>query len=157
MKASNTELARNYGNWFKLPYAITYFYNAYGEQELATGPYASVIGRFKTQFFEGKPITVTAPGTQKRNFTFAGDIARGLLLVGEGGQGDDYGLGSHESHTVLEIAQMFGGEITMLPERAGNRMDSICDTTRAEKEFGWRAESTVQEYIEGLKHRTTQL
>lgn len=151
MKASNTELVRNYGNWFKLPYAVTYFYNAYGEQELATGPYASVIGRFKTQFFNNEPITVRAPGTQKRNFTFAGDIARGLLLVGEGGQGDDYGLGSHESHTILEIAQMFGGEITMLPERPGNRMDSICDTTRAEKEFGWTAESTVENYIESLK------
>lgn len=152
MKASNTELVRNYGNWFKLPYAITYFYNAYGEQELATGPYASVIGRFKTQFFEKKPITVTAPGTQKRNFTFAGDIARGLLLVGEGGHGDDYGLGSHESHTVLEIAQMFGGEVTMLPERPGNRMDSICDTSRAEKEFGWKTEQTVEQYIESLKN-----
>lgn len=153
MKASNTELVRNYGNWFKLPYAITYFYNAYGAQELATGPYASVIGRFKTQFFEGKPITVTAPGTQKRNFTFAGDIARGLLMVGEAGQGDDYGLGSHESHTILEIAQMFGGEVTMLPERAGNRMDSICDTSRVEKEFGWKTEQTVEGYIETLKQQ----
>jgi UDP-glucose 4-epimerase len=71
--------------------------------------------------------------------------------VGEGGQGDDYGLGSHESHTVLEIAHMFGGEITMLPERPGNRMDSICDTTRAEKEFGWKTEQTVEAYIESLK------
>ncbi len=152
MKASNTELVRNYGNWFKLPYAITYFFNAYGKQELATGQYASVIGRFKTLHAEGKPITVTTPGTQKRNFTFAGDIARGLLMVGEGGHGDDYGLGSHESHTVLEIAQMFGGEIVMLPERQGNRMDSVCDTTRAEQEFGWRAEQTVEDYIASLKN-----
>ncbi len=153
MKASNTELARNYGNWFKLPYAITYFYNAYGAQELATGPYASVIGRFKTQYFNGEPITVRAPGTQKRNFTFAGDIARGVMMVGEGGQGDDYGLGSHESHTILEIAQMFGGEITMLEERPGNRMDSICDTSRAENEFGWKTEQTVEGYIEQLKQQ----
>lgn len=151
MKASNTELVGNYGRWFNLPYAITYFYNAYGAQELATGPYASVIGRFKSQFFAGEPITVRAPGTQKRNFTFAGDIARGLLMVGEGGHGDDYGLGSHESHTILEIAQMFGGEITMLPERPGNRMDSICDTSRAENEFGWKTEQTVEGYIESLK------
>ena len=34
---------------------------------------------------------------------------------------------------------MFGGDIMMLPERKGNRMESIVDTSRAEKEFGWKA------------------
>lgn len=154
MKASNTELVRNYGNWFKLPYAITYFYNAYGPRELAEGPYASVIGRFKKQYWAGGPITVVAPGTQRRNFTHVHDLARGLFAVGEQGQGDEYGLGSAESHSVLDIAKMFGCAIEMLPERAGNRMDSIVDTTRAEKEFGWKPEHTVLEYIDSLKRKT---
>ncbi len=151
MKASNTELVRNYGNWFDLPYAITYFYNGYGPRELAEGPYASVIGRFKTQYWSNQPITVVAPGTQKRNFTHVDDLARGLLMVGEGGQGDEYGLGSHESYSVLDIAKMFTDNIVMLPERQGNRMESIVDTTRAEKEFGWKPEHTVKEYIGSLK------
>lgn len=153
MKASNTELVRNYGNWFNMPYAITYFYNAYGARELSTGPYASVIGRFKEQYKKGQPITVVAPGTQKRNFTAASDIALGLLMVGEKGQGDDYGIGSPESNTVLEIAKMFGGNTTILPERPGNRMDSIVDTSKVEKEFGWKPQMSVQEYIEQLKAR----
>ncbi|MCR4325629.1 MAG: NAD-dependent epimerase/dehydratase family protein, partial [Patescibacteria group bacterium] len=147
MKASNTELVRNFGNWFGLPYAITYFYNAYGPRELSKGPYASVIGRFKEQYWAGEPITVVAPGTQRRNFTAAEDIARGLMMVGEKGQGDEYGLGSPESYSVLEIAQMFGAETKMLPERKGNRQDSIVDTARAEHEFGWKPEQTVQQYI----------
>lgn len=151
MKASNTELVRNYGNWFDLPYAITYFYNGYGKRELAEGPYASVIGRFKTQYWAGEPITVVAPGTQRRNFTHVDDLARGLLMVGEKGQGDEFGLGSHESHTMLEIAKMFTDDIVMLPARPGNRMESIVDTTRAEQEFGWKTEHTVKEYIESLK------
>ena len=151
MKATNTELVMNYGKWFDLPYAITYFYNAYGKQELAEGPYASVIGRFKTQYRKGEPITVVAPGTQKRNFTFAGDIARGLIDVGEKGQGDEYGLGSSESYTVLDIAKMFTDNIVMLPERKGNRMDSIVDTARVEHEFGWKPQMTVEEYIKSLK------
>lgn len=151
MKASNTELVRNYGNWYGLPYAITYFYNAYGPRELAEGPYASVIGRFKTQYWKGEPITVVSPGTQKRNFTAAKDIARGLLMVGEKGHGDEFGIGSHESHSVLDIAKMFTENIVMLPERPGNRMDSICDTTRMEEKFGWKPEQTVQAYIKSLK------
>ena len=151
MKASNTELVKNYGNWFNLPYAITYFYNGYGPRELADGPYASVIGRFKSLFWAGEPISVVAPGTQRRNFTHVDDLARGLMMVGEKGSGDEYGLGSHESFTVLELARMFTDNIVMLPERPGNRMESIVDTTKAEKEFGWKAEHIVKEYIDSLK------
>lgn len=154
MKASNTELVRNYNHWFDIPYATTYFYNAYGAQELSEGPYASVIGRFKEQYRKGEAITVVAPGTQRRNFTFAGDIARGLLSVGEKGNGDDYGLGNPESFTILELAKMFTDNIKMLPERKGNRMDSIVDTTKVEKEFGWKAEHTVREYINSIKKKT---
>jgi len=153
MKASNTELVQNYGRWFNLPYAITYFYNAYGPRELASGPYASVIGRFKTLYAAGEPITVVAPGTQKRNFTHVEDLARGLLMVGEKGQGDEFGLGSHESYSILEIAKMFTDNIVMLPERPGNRMESVVDTARAEKEFGWKATHTVRDYIESLKRQ----
>ena len=151
MKASNTELVRNYGNWFSLPFAITYFYNGYGPRELAEGPYASVIGRFKSLYWAGQPITVVAPGTQRRNFTHVNDLARGLKMVGEQGQGDEYGLGSHESFSVLELAQMFTDNIVMLPERQGNRMESIVDTTKVEKEFDWKPEHTVGEYITSLK------
>src|SRR3989344_2196644 len=151
MKASNTELVGNYGAWFSLPYAITYFYNAYGERELSTGPYASVLGRFKEQYKKGEPITVVSPGTQKRNFTAAADIARGLLMVGEKGKGDEYGLGAPESYTILEIAKMFSDNVTMLPERKGNRMDSMVDTSKVEKEFGWKPAVTVKDYIDLVK------
>ena len=34
-KASNTELVNNYGRWFDLDYAITYFYNVYGGREIS--------------------------------------------------------------------------------------------------------------------------
>ena len=152
MKASNTELVRNYGTWFNLPYAVTYFYNGYGPHELSKGPYASVIGIFKELYWAGKPLTVRSPGTQKRNFTHVNDLARGLLMVGEGGQGDDYGIGSPESYSILDIAKMFTDKIEMLPGRPGNRMDSIIDTSRIEHEFGWKAEHTVREYIDSLKN-----
>lgn len=155
MKASNTELVRNYGEWFNLPYAITYFYNGYGPRELSTGPYASVIGRFKEQYRLGKPLTVVSPGTQRRNFTHVRDIANGILMIGEDGRGDDYGLGSGESLSILETAAMFGGKIEMLPERKGNRMDGRVDTFRAQSEFGWSPKYSLRAYIEELKAAAT--
>lgn len=145
-KASNTELVRNYGQWFNLPYAITYFYNVYGPHERGDS-YGTVIEIFRQKRLKNEPIPVVSPGTQKRNFTHVDDIVNGLILVGEKGEGDDYGLGSEESYSIIEIAKIFGGEIVMLPERQGNRMTSNLDVHRSKNELGWSAKRSVGEYI----------
>jgi len=146
-KASNTELVQNYGRWFGLPHAITYFYNVYGPREISTGPYATLIAIFKKQYKSGKPLTVVSPGTQVRNFTHVHDIVRGLILAGEKGNGDNYGLGYTKSFSVLDIASMFGSKIKMLPERKGNRKSSFIDITKSEKELGWRAKVDIADHI----------
>lgn len=146
-KASNTELVRNYGEWFRLPYAITYFYNVYGPREISRGTYATLIALFKEKYKNNEPLTVVAPGTQVRNFTHVDDIVRGLVLVGEKGEGDDYGLGSEEGYSILDIAKAFGGEVVMLPERKGNRMSSAVDLSRSKNELDWRAEKKVVDHI----------
>jgi UDP-glucose 4-epimerase len=145
-KASNTELVQNYGRWFGLKYAITYFYNVYGPRELS-GKFGSVIEIFKQARLKGEPLKVVSPGTQKRIFTHVDDVVRGLLLVGEKGSGDGYGLGSSDEFSILEIAKMFGGPIEMLPERAGNRMSSTIDTSRSDA-LGWSAKGSIKDYID---------
>jgi len=82
-KATNTELVKNYGAWYNIPYAIVYFYNVYGPREIATGKYATLIALFKEKVKNNQSLTVVSPGTQKRNFTHVEDIINGLILVGE--------------------------------------------------------------------------
>lgn len=149
-KATNTELVENYGIWFNIPYAIVYFYNVYGKREIATGRYATLIALFTEKMKADEPLSIVSPGTQKRNFTHVDDIVDGLVLVGEQGYGDDFGIGSAESFTVLEVANLFGGEIVMLPERKGNRMtaDVVTDKTRA---LGWSSKKNLPDYISQLK------
>jgi UDP-glucose 4-epimerase len=146
-KAANTELVINYGSWYDLKYAVTYFYNVYGPREIREGKYATLIGIFKEKIKANVPLTVVSPGTQMRNFTHINDIVEGLLLVGEKGEGDGYGLGSEEAFTIKEIAEMFGGEVVMLPERKGNRMQASVDVTRAKNEFGWHAKNSLRDHI----------
>jgi UDP-glucose 4-epimerase len=153
-KATNTELVINYGQWFGLQFAITYFYNVYGPREITAGEYATVLGIFRSQFEAGEPLTVVAPGTQRRNFTHVRDIVRGLILVGEHGNGDEYGLGADSSYSVLDVVKLFGGPTRMLPERRGNRMDAALDADKA-KLLGWKTEHCVEDYIaEIVKSRT---
>ncbi|MEK7662229.1 MAG: NAD-dependent epimerase/dehydratase family protein [Patescibacteria group bacterium] len=147
-KASNTELVRNYSAWYGLPHAITYFYNVYGPGERA-GSYGTVVEIFRNKYLNGEPLSVVSPGTQKRNFTHVDDIVDGLILVGENGEGDDFGLGNGKDYSILELAQFFGTKITMLPERPGNRMSSTIDVSKSE-ELGWKPKRNIDEYIRDI-------
>ncbi len=149
-KATNTELVMNYGNWFNVPYAITYFYNVYGPREIQTGKYATLIALFKEKMKNAEPLTIVSPGTQKRNFTHIDDIIDGLVLVGENGYGDEFGIGSGEAFTIKEVAQMFGGKIEMLPERKGNRMSADVVTAKTEA-LGWSPKKKLKDYIDTLR------
>ena len=144
-KATNTELVRNYGDWYGLPYAITYFYNVYGPGERA-GAYGTLIEIFRQRRLAGEPLRVNAPGTQKRNFTHIDDIVEGLVLVGENGIGDDFGLGDSRAYSILEVAEMFGGDIVMGPEVAGNRMTADIDTSKT-RLLGWSPTRALIDYI----------
>lgn len=148
-KATNTELVRNYGHWYSVPYAITYFYNVYGPGERA-GTYGTVIEIFRQKRKKGEPLTVTAPGTQKRNFTHIDDIIDGLFLVGENGIGDDFGIGNEQAYSILEIAKMFDSEIVMKPSSQGNRMTSDIDTSKT-RVLGWSPKKDLSDYIKNDK------
>ena len=148
-KASNTELVENYGQWFGVPYAITYFYNVYGEREISEGKYATLIALFKNKYMRGQKLTVVSPGIQKRNFTHIDDIIDGLIMVGENGYGDEFGIGYPESYSIIEIAEMFGAEIEMLPERKGNRMTADVVTSKTEA-LGWSPKRSISDYIKKI-------
>lgn len=154
-KASNTELVKNYGVWFNIPYAITYFYNVYGNREIQTGKYATLIALFKDKMIKNEPLTIVKPGTQKRNFTHVDDIINGLVLVGEHGYGDEFGIGSPEAYSILEIAKMFEKEIIMLPERKGNRMTADVISSKTEA-LGWKPTMLIKDYIEELKKNKSE-
>ncbi len=157
-KASNTELVQNYGNWFDLSYAITYFYNVYGEREISKGKYATLIAIFVNKFLNGQKLTVVSPGVQKRNFTHIGDIIDGLVRVGEHGYGDEFGIGSPDAYSILEIAEMFAADIEMLPTRKGNRISAELVTAKTEA-LGWFPKRSIKDYIRKIveqKHSQLQ-
>ncbi len=150
-KATNVDLINDYGRWYNLPYAICYFYNAFGPRENGEGKYATVVAKFEKQYLDGKPLTVVKPGTQKRNFTYVADLARGIILVGEKGLGDGYSLNNEKSYSVLDIANAFGGEIEMIDAYSG-RKDVVDTPDKARNELGWEATVDIMDYIAKFKN-----
>ena len=151
-KAANTELVQGFIDWFSLDAAIVYFYNAYGPREVRSGEYATVVARFSELMRRGKPLGVVSPGTQLRNFTHVSDIVDGLLLVGEKGQGGDYGIGSPEAYSIVSLAEMFGGDIEMLPAKMGNRMSGEVRSGKISG-LGWKPAHTLPDYIAELRKK----
>ena len=149
-KASNTELIINYGSWFSLPYVIAYFYNAYGPREIEDGKYATLIGIYSKRMRHNQCLQVVEPGIQHRNFTHVKDIVTGVVLAGELGNGDEYGIGCKDSYSILDVAHMFGGSIEMIPQRPGNRMMAEVITEKIEK-LGWHPTYKLDDYIARIK------
>jgi UDP-glucose 4-epimerase len=145
-KATNVDLINDYGRWYNLPYAICYFFNAFGPREKGIGEYATLIAKFEQQYLKGEPLTIVKPGTQKRNFTYVKDLARGIILVGEKGNGDGYLLNNTKKFSIIEIAKAFGGPIKYIDGYPG-RMESAESPSKAREELGWDTTVDILDYI----------
>jgi len=149
-KASNSEFIVNLGDWFGLKYAITYFYNVYGDREISSGSYATVIAIYREAMQRNTPLKVVLPGVQVRNFTHVSDIVEGLYLVALYGEGDEYGIGHNREWRIQEVAELFGGEIEHVPERRGNRLSGMLVTQKT-RELGWSPKVELEEYVNQLR------
>jgi UDP-glucose 4-epimerase len=146
-KAKNTEHLIHFAEWFSLEYAIVYFYNAYGGNEIDNGPFSTVIGKFKKLYSEGKrTLPVVSPGTQLRNFTHYSDIISGLVAVALNGSGDGYGIGGDRSISMLDLVGYFGCSPSFIPSRRGNRQSAelLTETTKA---LGWSPKVDIQQHL----------
>lgn len=145
-KATNIDLISDYGRWYNLPYAICYFYNAFGPREKGIGEYATLIAKFEQLYLQGKPFTVVKPGTQKRNFTYVKDLANGIILTAEKGNGDGYTLSNTKEYSIVEIANAFGGPIEYIDGYSG-RAESGEAPNKAREELGWTTTVDILDYI----------
>jgi len=149
-KATNTELVVNYGRWYALPFVIIYFYNVYGPRERPIWEYGTVVETFRQKYLKGEPMEVRSPGTQTRCFTHVDDTIEGIMLAAEKGEGDEYGIAADCTHSLLEVAEMFGGKVEMLPPTKTTRSESVVDARKI-KALGWVPQRTLKEYIEKTK------
>jgi len=66
--------------------------------------------------------------------------------VGMKGQGDGYGIGSEDCLSILELAKLFGGDVVMLPERQGNRLEAGIDAAKM-RALGWAPKQSLRNDI----------
>jgi UDP-glucose 4-epimerase len=151
-KAAMSDLVVQYGRWYELPYAITYFYSVYGPRERGD-EYGTFIEILHQNFREGTAHRISGSGNQKRAFTHVLDTVEGIVLAGEKGNGDEYGISAAESYTLLDVARMFGGHIEYSSPTKSTRSSEAVDSAKV-KGLGWKQRYSLPEYIASLKQLT---
>jgi UDP-glucose 4-epimerase len=133
---------------YRLPANSVRIFNAYGTRSRTTGAYGAVFGVFLRQKLAGKPFTVVGDGTQRRDFLYATDVARGFLAAAETSRdGQCYNLGAGNPQSVNRLVELLGGEKTHIPKRPGEPDCTWADITKITTELGWRPEISFEEGV----------
>ena len=147
-KSKNTELIKNYGKWFGLNYSICYFYNNYGPYQDTCGDgWETVVSIFEKQKKENKPLSIVKPGTQRRNFTHVKDTVSGLIAASLVEENGEYQLSSEENFNMFELAELFNHEYILIPERPGDRFESLIDFRSTYTQLKWKPEHKLINWI----------
>jgi len=126
---------------------VARYFTAYGP---AGRPDMSVF-RFVRHLVEGEPVSVYGDGTQRRDFTYVDDLARGTVLALRPVGYEIVNLGSDHPvplRQVLEsIAQHTGKtpDIRFLPAHAADVPATWADISKARRLLGWQPEVSLDE------------
>jgi len=147
-KHGGEELCKLYSEVYDLNTTICRFYNVYGQHQLRTGNYATVLGIFENQFMNDEALTITGNGEQRRDFTHIDDIVDGLMkCVGGDYRAMSFELGTGVNYSINEIADMFDCKTKYIPNRPGEYDVTLCDYSEAKQHLGYKPKGNLKKYI----------
>lgn len=128
-------------------------FTVYGERGVENHAVIAMIAR---AFLRQNPFEVWGDGTQIRNWTYVGDIARGMIAAAESDvvDGTPINLGTTERTTVLEAVQevlRYTGqqaEIKFLPDMPTGPLNRVASNDLARRLLGWQPEVR---FMDGLR------
>jgi UDP-glucose 4-epimerase len=99
-------LAKAYFKERGLPTVVVRLFNTIGPRQ--TGQYGMVVPRFVRQALLDEPITVYGDGSQKRSFTWVGDVVNALiqLIQHPKAYGEVFNIGHIKEVSIYELAVM---------------------------------------------------
>jgi len=129
------------------------YFNVYGERMALEGAYCLVMGIFAKQMLEGKPLTITNNGNQRRDFTYVQDVVDANILAAQTKgklNGESFNIGNGKNYSVNEVADMLGGEKTYGEKRL-EPFQTLADNQKAADILGWRPKGDLPTWIKKYK------
>lgn len=156
-KASSDHLVRAWGATYGLPIVVTNCSNNYGHYQFPE----KLIPLIIMNAFNEKPLPVYGDGSNVRDWLHVDDHARALYLVAsEGKPGETYNIGGKNEKTNLEVVNTicsllenhnppnrdfhYKDLITHVQDRPGHDFRYAVDTSKIERELGWKPQETFE-------------
>ncbi len=159
-KASSDHLVRAYHHTYKLPVVISNCSNNYGPNQFPEKLIPLSINNIKNK----KPIPIYGKGENIRDWLYVIDHANAIdLIFHKGKVGDTYNIGGNNEwknidliYTLCEIMDKKLGRakgesaqlITFVKDRAGHDLRYAIDSSKIQRELGWRPSL---QFAEGLE------
>lgn len=151
-KAASDHLVRAYHNTYGLPITISNCSNNFGPRMFPE----KFIPLAITNLLKGKKIPVYSPGNQIRDWLYVEDHCRAIeLILQKGKVGQTYLVGAtHKAYSNLEvaglIAELMGkgqDQIELVKDRPGHDVKYAIDSTKIQKELGWKPLHNFEEEL----------
>ena len=111
------------------------------------GEEALVIAKFLKAWEEGEPLFIHGNGEQRRDFIHALDAIQGLKLIIEHGRhGDIFNIGTGESVSIKQLADVVSQKQILVPDRKGPVIRTEADISRLKK-LGFKPRVKVLEWL----------
>ena len=151
------EICKLYRKVYKVNAEIARFYNVYGPNEIVEGKYASVVGIWRNQIANNKPLTIVGDGEQRRDFTYVGDIVDGLyrIAMSKETHKDAWELGCGVNYSINQLYKIFKSKFNISePVFIGNQQGNYRETLRKNNDavdtLGWNPSDKLENYILSL-------
>jgi len=125
------------------------FANVYGPRQ-DSGLEGGVVAIFLERMARGEETLIFGDGAQSRDFVYVEDVVA-ALLVAAGTGGGPFNVGTGDGTTVTELNRACAAVagVTTEPRHAAARLGdiqrSVLDTSRIERERGWRAQVALDD------------
>jgi len=159
-KASSDHLVRAYHNTYKLPIVITNCSNNYGPNQFPEKLIPLAIHNIS----HNKPIPIYGKGENIRDWLYVEDHAAAIdLAFHKGKDGETYNIGGNNELTNIGLIRQLcktmdkklGREdgsseklITYVKDRAGHDLRYAIDSSKIQRELGWKPSLQFEEGIE---------
>ncbi|MAH45243.1 hypothetical protein CMI37_05405 [Candidatus Pacearchaeota archaeon] len=151
-KVAGENLCKMYYSLYGLETVIFRYFNVYGERHPLKGSYAPVVGIFDRQSSNGEAMTIVGDGLQTRDFTYVKDVVQANMLAAESTNenvvGEILNVGTGKNYSVLDIANMIGGEYIFTEPRKGEARETLADVNKIKKLLGYKPKTDLKDWIE---------
>ena len=154
-KMAGEHYARVYRELHGLETVSLRLFNVFGPRQRPESAYAAVIPLFVDALRAGRPPQVHGDGTQSRDFTFIDDTVAAFVAAGRAQAdrcaGKVYNIAGGREHSLLDLLAVLQRilQVEMEPEHTARRpgdVDRSCaDASAAERDLGWKAETSFED------------